>query len=57
VGGQLNASTAIEAASSLAVNGTGQIFVLQPSGNVVESRGTSWVTIAQNILALHVSGD
>mgnify|MGYP000033979715 CR=1 FL=1 len=57
VGGQLNASTAIEAASSLAVNGTGQIFVLQPNGNVVESRGTSWVTIAQNILALHVSGD
>ena len=57
VGGQLNASTAIESASSLSVNGTGQIFVLQPTGNVVESRGTAWVTIAQNILALHVSGD
>jgi hypothetical protein len=57
VGGQLNASTAVESATSVAVNGSGQFFVLQPNGNVVESRGTSWVTIAQNILALHVPGD
>lgn len=57
VGGQLKASTAIETASSLAVNGIGQLFVLQPGGNVLESRGSSWVTIAQNILALHVSND
>jgi hypothetical protein len=53
----LNASTAVESATSVAVNGTGQFFVLQPNGNVVESRGTSWVTIAQNILALHVPAD
>ncbi|MCX8529552.1 MAG: LpqB family beta-propeller domain-containing protein [Rhodoluna sp.] len=54
IGGLLNASTAIESASSITVNGTGQIFILQPDGNVVESRGSIWTTIAQNILALHL---
>lgn len=57
VGGQLRASTAVDGASSLTVNGLGQLFVLQPTGNVIESRGSSWVTISQNILALHVSND
>ena len=57
VGGQLRASTAVDGASSLTVNGLGQLFVLQPTGNVIESRGSSWVTISQNILALHVSNE
>lgn len=57
VGGQLSASTAVETATALTVNGLGQLFVLQPNGNVIESRGSSWVTISQNILAVHSSGD
>lgn len=57
VGGQLAPSRAIDAGYSVVVNGTGQFFVLQSNGNVVESRGSSWVTISQGILALHVSGE
>jgi hypothetical protein len=54
ISGLLNASTAIESASAITVNGTGQLYILQPDGNVVESRGSIWTTIAQNILALHL---
>ncbi len=54
IGGLLNPSTAIESANSITVNGTGQLFVLQSDGRVVESQGSSWTTIAQNILALHL---
>lgn len=57
VGGQLTVSTAVENANSLTVNGIGQLFILQPNGNVLESRGSSWLTIAQDVLALHVSND
>jgi hypothetical protein len=57
VGGQLNVATSIDSANSVSVNGTGQLYILQPDGNVVESRGSSWVTLAQKVLALHVSTD
>jgi ABC-type microcin C transport system permease subunit YejB len=57
VGGQLRASTAVDSATSLAVNGIGQLFVLQKGGNVLESRGSSWVIVAKKILALHVSSE
>jgi hypothetical protein len=57
VGGQLVPSRALDSGNSVVVNGTGQIFVLQSTGNVVESRGSSWVTISQGVLALHVSGE
>jgi len=57
VGGQLSPSRALESGVSVVVNGTGQIFVLQSNGNVVESRGSSWVTISQGVIALHVSGE
>jgi hypothetical protein len=57
LGGQLRASTAVENATSLTVNGIGQLFVLQPNGNVLESRGSSWLNVAQGALALHVSQD
>jgi Lipoprotein LpqB beta-propeller domain/Sporulation and spore germination len=57
IGGQLNAATSIDLAKSVTVNDNGQLFVLQPDGNVIESRGSTWVTIAQKVLALHVSND
>jgi len=57
LGGQLKASTAVENATSLTVNGIGQLFVLQPNGNVLESRGSSWLNVAQGALALHISND
>jgi hypothetical protein len=57
VGGQLVSSRAIDGGYSVVVNGTGQFFVLQANGNVVESRDPTWVTIFQGILALHISGE
>ncbi|MFM1785978.1 MAG: hypothetical protein RLZZ108_1002, partial [Actinomycetota bacterium] len=35
----------------------GQMFVLQPNGNVVQARGSSWSTIAQSVLAMHLAGN
>lgn len=57
VGGRLTVARTIEAAKSVVVNGTGQMFVLQPNGNVVQARGSSWSTIAQSVLAMHLAGN
>lgn len=57
VGGQMVSTSAVDSGVSVVVSGTAQIFVLQANGNVVESRGSTWITIAQTVLALHVSGE
>jgi hypothetical protein len=55
VGGEQTSETALSEARSMSVNDRGEAFVLQPNGNVVEAKGTSWATIAQAILALHIA--
>lgn len=55
IGGEQTSASALNEATSLSVSGRGQLFVLQPSGNVVDAKGSTWETIAQAVIALHIS--